>query len=69
MNNKSKKGMAKTKIIYKRIQQIFGETLASYLHILRSNNVQDENMANKGVKLGIGMSKVNENPPKLFYVP
>ena len=69
MNSKSNKGMVKTNRIYKRIQQISGQIQASYFHILRSNNVEADKLENKGVKLGIGMSKVNETPPKLFYVP
>ena len=61
--------MVKSDRIYKQIQQIFRETQASYFHILKSNNVDADKLANQGVKLGLGMSKVNKTPPKLFHVP
>ena len=68
MNNKSNKGMVKSNRIYKRIQQIFGETQASYFHIVRSNNVEANKLENQEVKLGMGMSKENDTLPKIIHV-
>ena len=68
MNNGSNRGMIKYKIIYERIQHIFGETQASYIDIQRGNNAEVDKLTNQGVKLGMGMSKENDTLPKLLHV-
>ena len=69
MNNRSNKGIIKSKIIYECIQHISGETQDSYIHIIRVNNAEVDKLINQGFKIGMGMTKVNENLSNIFYVP
>ena len=69
MNNRSNRGIIKYKIIYERIQHIFGETQDSYIQIIRGNNVEVDKLTNQGFKIGMGMAKVNETLSNSFYVP
>ena len=69
MNNRSNRGIIKSKIIYEHIQHISGETQDSYIHIIRGNNAEVDKLTNQGFKIGMGMTKVNENLSNIFYVP
>ena len=58
MNNGNSRGMIKTKRIHERIQQISGEVQATYIHILRGDDLEVNKLENQGAKLGIGSIKV-----------
>ena len=60
MNNRSNRGIIKSKIIYERIQHISRENQDSYIQIIRGNNVEADKLTNQGFKIGMGMTKVNE---------
>ena len=60
MNNRSNRGIIKSKIIYERIQHISGENQDSYIQIIQGNNVEADKLTNQGFKIGMGMTKVNE---------
>ena len=66
MNNRSNKGIIKSKIIYECIQHISRETQDSYIHIIRGNNAEVDKLTNQGFKIGMGMTKVNETLSNIF---
>ena len=68
MNNRSNKGIIKSKIIYECIQHISGETQDSYIHIIRGNNAEVDKITNQGFKTGMGMTKVNETLSNIFML-
>ena len=61
-------GVVKIRRIYERVRQISANMQISFYHILISNNSEEDNLANQGAKLKIGLSIVKGHLKNCIYV-
>ena len=62
-------GVVKIRRIYEWVRQISANMQIAFYHILISNNSEEDNLANQGAKLKIGLSIVKGHLKKIIYVP
>ena len=61
-------GVVKIRRIYEQVRQISANMQIAFYHILISNNSEEDNLANQGAKLKIGLSIVKGHLNFFIYL-